>query len=64
MSTASLILFLLGAFYAAGLIFNFPFFYERNPKTKFIIAKIGLGPYKLLLGVIAAGCIAAAIILR
>jgi len=64
MSTASLILFLLGAFYAAGLIFNFPFFYERNPKTKFIISKIGLGPYKLLLGIIAAGCIAAAVILR
>jgi len=64
MSIASLVLFLLGAFYAAGLIFRFPFFYEGNPKTRFIISKIGLGPYKVLLGAIAAGCIIAAIALK
>lgn len=64
MSLTSLILFLLGAFYAAGLIFKFPFFYESNPKTRFIIKKMGLGPYKILLGVIAAACIIAAIVLK
>jgi len=64
MSITSLILFLLGAFYAAGLIFRFPFFYESNPKTRFIIQKIGMGPYKILLGAIAAACIIAAIVLR
>lgn len=64
MSIASLILFLIGALYAAGLVFRFPFFYESNPKMRIIIKKIGLGPYRLLLGAIAVVCTIAAIVLK
>ncbi|HOA14785.1 MAG TPA: hypothetical protein PLT03_01640 [Bacillota bacterium] len=64
MSALSLVLFILGAFYAAGLLFNFPIFFDKNPKTRFIISKIGLFPYKVLLGVIALACIVGAVLLR
>lgn len=64
MSALSLVLFVLGAFYAAGLAFNLPIFFDKNPKTRFIISKIGLGPYKVLLAAIALACFVGAVLLR
>lgn len=63
-SITSLILLLLGVFYIAGAIFEFPIMFEGNFKTKWMISKIGKKNHKRLLIVIGLGMLVLAIIVR
>jgi len=49
MSAWSVILFLLAVLYIAGAIFEFPIMFDGNPKTRYIMAKIGRKNLKILL---------------
>lgn len=53
MNTWSIVFFILGALYLVAYFVEIPFFYEGNPKTKFMIQKMGKKNYKLLLLVFA-----------
>lgn len=55
MSTASIILFLLATLYIVGGLLEFPIMFDGNPKTRWIMNKIGKKNLKiviLLFGVI------------
>lgn len=41
MSVWSVILFILAALYAVGAVMEFPLFFEGNPKTRWLMAKVG-----------------------
>lgn len=49
MNTWSIVFFLLAILYLVAYFVEIPFFYEGNPKTKFMIDKLGKKNYKLLL---------------
>lgn len=49
MSIWSIILFLLAALYIFGGIFEFPIMFEGNPKTRFIMSKIGKRNLKIVI---------------
>lgn len=49
MSAWSVLLFLLAALYIVGAIFEFPILFEANPKTRFIMSKIGKTNLKIVL---------------
>lgn len=49
MNTWSIVFFLLAVLYLVAYFVEIPFFYEGNPKTKFMIDKLGKKNYKLLL---------------
>lgn len=53
MSIWSIILFLLAALYIAGAIFEFPIMFDGNPKTRFIMKKIGKKNLKIVLIIMA-----------
>lgn len=53
MSIWSIILFLLAALYIVGAIFEFPIMFEGNPKTRFMIKKIGKRNFKIVLFIMA-----------
>ncbi|MBS4031571.1 MAG: hypothetical protein KGZ63_09145 [Clostridiales bacterium] len=53
MSIWAIILFLLAVFYLFGAIFEFPIMFEGNPKTRFIMSKIGKKNLKILLVIFA-----------
>ncbi len=59
-----ILLFVLGVLYLVAYFVEIPFFYEGNPKTRFMIQKMGKKNYKLLLLVFGIVFIAAALILR
>ncbi|MBS4022694.1 MAG: hypothetical protein KGZ79_09795 [Dethiobacter sp.] len=54
MSTWSIILFLLAALYIFGAIFEFPIIFEGNPKTRFLISKIGKKNLKIMFFILSA----------
>ncbi len=64
MSVWSIILFLLAALYLFGAIFEFPIMFEGNPKTRWLIEKIGKRNLKILILVFSAIFFALAIILK
>jgi len=49
MNTWSIVFFLFAVLYLVAYFVEIPFFYEGNPKTKFMIDKLGKKNYKLLL---------------
>lgn len=53
MSTWAIVFFLLGVVYLIAYFIEIPFFYEGNPKTKFLMDKLGRKGYKLLLLIFA-----------
>lgn len=64
MSIWSLILFLLAALYVFGAIFEFPIMFEGNPKTRFLMSKMGKTNMKILFFVMAVIFIALALYLK
>jgi hypothetical protein len=64
MSTWSLILFLLALLYVVGALLEFPIMFEGNPKTRFLMKKMGKGGLKILFFVMGAIFIALAIYLK
>ncbi len=59
-----ILLFVLGVLYLVAYFVEIPFFYEGNPKTRFMIQKMGKKNYKLVLLVFGIVFIAAALMLR
>lgn len=59
-----ILLFVLGVLYLVAYFVEIPFFYEGNPKTRFMIQKMGKKNYKMVLLVFGIVFIAAALILR
>lgn len=53
MNTLAIVFFLLAVLYIVAYFVEMPIFYEGNPKTKFMIDKLGKKGYKLLLLVFA-----------
>jgi Sec-independent protein secretion pathway component TatC len=53
MSIWSLILFLLAALYVFGAIFEFPIMFDGNPKTRWLLKKIGKRNLKIVFFVMA-----------
>jgi hypothetical protein len=64
MNTWSIVFFILGALYLVAYFVEIPFFYEGNPKTKFMIQKMGKKNYKLLLLVFAIIFLVVAFLLK
>ncbi len=64
MSTWSVILFLLATLYVFGAIFEFPIMFDGNPKTRWLMKKIGKKNLKIVFFVLAVIFIAIAIILK
>jgi hypothetical protein len=64
MSVWSIIFFVLGALYLVGGLFEFPIMFEGNPKTRWLIEKMGKRNLKLLILAFGVIFIALAIILR
>ena len=64
MSILSFVLFLVAALYVFGALFEFPIMFEGNPKTKFIISKLGKRNYKILLFVLAGVFVVLALLLK
>ena len=64
MSVWSLILFLLAALYVVGAIFEFPLMFDGNPKTRWLMKKMGKGNLKILFYVMAAVFIVLAMMLK
>ncbi|MDP3305970.1 MAG: hypothetical protein Q8S15_07850 [Erysipelotrichaceae bacterium] len=60
----SILLFVLGVLYIVAAFIEIPFFYEGNPKTRFMIQKMGKKSYKILLVVFGAVFIALALYFR
>ncbi len=63
-SAWSLLLFLLAALYVVGAIFEFPIMFDANPKTRWLMKKMGKSNLKLLFFIMAAVFIVLAIILK
>lgn len=49
MNTWAIVFFLLAVLYLVAYFVEIPIFYEGNPKTKFMIDKLGKKNYKLFL---------------
>lgn len=49
MSTLSLIFFLLAALYIFGALFELPIMFDANPKTRWLIKKIGKRNLKIVI---------------
>jgi hypothetical protein len=49
MSGLSIFFLVFGILYLVAYFIEIPFFYEGNPKTRFMIQKMGKKNYKLLL---------------
>lgn len=64
MDYLGLIFFLLAALYLIAYFVEIPIFYEGNPKTRFLIEKLGKKGYKMLLLVFAAIFIVLAIVFK
>ncbi|UNC91032.1 hypothetical protein [Candidatus Contubernalis alkaliaceticus] len=64
MTVWSIILFLLAALYIVGGIFEFPILFEGNPKTRFLISKMGKKNYKIMLFVFSVIFLVLAILLK
>lgn len=64
MSIWSLVFFLLAALYFVGALFEFPIMFEGNPKTRFMISKMGKKNFKMLLYIFAVIFIGLAIYLK
>ncbi len=64
MSIWSLILFLLAVLYVFGAIFEFPIMFEGNPKTRWLMEKMGKKNLKILFFVMAVIFIVIAIIIK
>ncbi len=64
MNTWSIVFFILGALYLVAYFVEIPFFYEGNPKTKFMIQKLGKKNYKLVLLVFAVIFLVVAFLLK
>jgi hypothetical protein len=60
----AILFFVLGVLYLVAYFVEIPFFYEGNPKTRFMIQKMGKKNYKLVLLVFGVVFIALALILR
>lgn len=60
----SILFFVLGVLYLVAAFIEIPFFYEGNPKTRFMIQKMGKKNYKILLVVFGAVFIALALYFR
>lgn len=60
----SILFFVLGVLYLVAAFIEIPFFYEGNPKTRFMIQKMGRKNYKILLIVFGAVFIALALYFR
>jgi Sec-independent protein secretion pathway component TatC len=64
MSIWSLILFLLAVLYVFGAIFEFPIMFDGNPKTRWLMKKIGKRNMKIVFIVMAVIFIILAMLLR
>ncbi len=64
MDYLGLIFFLFAALYIIAYFVEIPIFYEGNPKTRFLINKLGKKGYKMLLLVFAAIFIVLAIVFK
>lgn len=64
MNPVSTILFVLSLLYLVAFFVEVPLFYEGNPKTRFLIQKMGKKNYKLLLLVMGVLSGALALFLR
>jgi hypothetical protein len=64
LSIWSVILFLLAVLYVFGAIFEFPIMFDGNPKTRWLLQKMGKKNLKILFFVLAAVFIVLAIILK
>jgi hypothetical protein len=64
MSVWSLVLFLLAVLYVVGALMEFPIMFEGNPKTRFLMQKMGKGGLKILFFVMAAVFIVLALYLK
>lgn len=65
MSVWSVILFILAALYAVGAVMEFPLFFEGNPKTRWLMAKVGgKRNWKIVLLVLAVVFLVLALLLR
>lgn len=60
----SILFFVLGVLYLVAAFIEIPIFYEGNPKTRFMIQKMGKKNYKILLIVFGAVFIALALYFR
>jgi hypothetical protein len=60
----AILFFVLGVLYLVAAFIEIPFFYEGNPKTRFMIQKMGKKNYKILLVVFGAVFIALALYFR
>ena len=60
----SILFFVLGVLYLVAAFIEIPFFYEGNPKTRFMIQKMGKKNYKILLVVFGVVFIAWALYFR
>ena len=61
MSTLSFVLFLLAGFYIVGALLEFPIMFEGNPKTRWMMKKIGKKNLKIVILAFSAIFIALAI---
>jgi hypothetical protein len=64
MNLVSTLLFVLSLLYLVAFFVEVPLFYEGNPKTRFLIQKMGKKNYKLLLLVMGVLSGALALFLR
>ena len=60
----SILFFVLGVLYLVATFIEIPIFYEGNPKTRFMIQKMGKKNYKILLIVFGVVFIALALYFR
>lgn len=60
----SIFLFVLGALYLVAYFVEIPIFYMGNPKTRFMIEKMGKKNYKLLLLILGVALLIAAYYFR
>jgi len=64
MSTPSFILLLLAILYIFGAVFEFPIFFDANPKTRWLMQRIGKKNLKIVFFVLAAIFIILAIMFK
>ena len=65
MSIWSIVFFILAALYAVGGVLEFPIFYDGNPKTRWLMKKVGgKRNWKIVLLVLAGIFLILAILLR
>lgn len=64
MSGWSLFFFILAALYLVGALMEFPIMFDGNPKTRWMIKKMGKGQFKMLLVILGIAFIVIAVILK